>query len=89
MEVQFDRSFYKSIKVISDERVKRKIADFILACEKAEAVSHLKNIKKLQGYKTFYRHRIGDYRLGFELVDPATILFIVACHRKDIYRLFP
>lgn len=34
MIVHFDRSFYKSIKELSDEEVKRKIANFINACEK-------------------------------------------------------
>ena len=89
MNVQFDRSFNKSIKGLTDEGVKKKIANFIIACEKAESISVLKNIKKLQGYKTFYRLRIGDYRMGFELTDPSTIVFIIACHRKDIYRIFP
>ncbi len=89
MIVQFDRSFYKSIKGLSDDGVKKKIADFVNACEKASSLSGLKNIKKLQGHHTFYRLRIGDYRLGFELTDPSTIVFIIACHRKDIYRLFP
>ncbi len=89
MNVQFDHSFYKSIKGLTDEGVKKKIANFIVACEKVESLSELKNIKKLHGCKTFYRLRIGDYRIGFELTDPSTIVFIIACHRKDIYRIFP
>ena len=43
----------------------------------------------MQGFQTFYRVRIGDYRLGFELIDKETVLFILVSHRKDIYKYFP
>lgn len=49
----------------------------------------MRNISKLSGYKKYYRVRIGDYRLGIELVDKDTILFIIIGHRKDFYRYFP
>lgn len=45
--------------------------------------------KKLTGYKTFYRIRIGDYRIGIELEKTDTLRFIVIAHRKDIYTIFP
>ncbi len=33
--------------------------------------------------------RIGNYRVGFELIDNSTVRFIVIAHRKDIYNIFP
>jgi len=54
----------------------------------AESISDLRNIKKLQGFKLFYRIRIGDYRLGFAFED-GTIVLLHFLHRKEIYRFFP
>ena len=56
--------------------------------EITDALSKIPNTKKLQGHKTAYRTRIGNYRLGFFFEDEVIILarFI---HRKDIYKLFP
>jgi mRNA interferase RelE/StbE len=43
----------------------------------------------MQGFQKYYRIRIGEYRLGFEMIDAETILFILVSHRKDIYKYFP
>lgn len=46
------------------------------------------NVKKLEGYKNFYRLRIGAYRLGFKFeVGKVTAYRIL--HRKEIYKYFP
>ncbi len=36
----------------------------------------------------YYRIRVGDYRIGVEVVGDE-ILFVRILHRKDIYRYFP
>lgn len=43
----------------------------------------------MKGHAGFYRIRIGDYRVGFELVNNNEILLILVAHRKDIYKRFP
>jgi mRNA interferase RelE/StbE len=48
----------------------------------------LKRIKKLKGHDSFYRIKIGDYRIGFEMVNEELILTRIL-HRKTIYRYFP
>jgi len=45
-------------------------------------------VKKMQGYDTFYRLRLGDYRIGIEVVDDR-VIFVRILPRKDIYRYFP
>ncbi|MBN1768316.1 MAG: type II toxin-antitoxin system RelE/ParE family toxin [Prolixibacteraceae bacterium] len=52
-------------------------------------MTSIKISKKLQGYKNYYRVRIGNYRLGFELIDGTIVLIILVAHRKEIYRKFP
>lgn len=55
---------------------------------RAKEFSDVKNIKKLRGYESFYRVRIGDYRIGFEYKE-REIVFYRVLHRKDIYKYFP
>ncbi|MGA9351150.1 MAG: type II toxin-antitoxin system RelE/ParE family toxin [Anaerolineae bacterium] len=42
----------------------------------------------MKGYDTFYRIRLGDYRIGIEVLEDKVILVRIL-HRKDIYRYFP
>ena len=39
----------------------------ILACKSAQQLNDIAHLKKLSGYQTYYRIKIGDYRIGFEL----------------------
>ena len=46
--------------------------------------------EKLKGYAEYYRHRVGDYRVGYRVdSEKQEIKFLRALHRKDIYRYFP
>jgi mRNA interferase RelE/StbE len=46
------------------------------------------NIKKLAGPEDFYRLRVGDYRVVYEIRDGELIIVVVGVgHRRDIYRL--
>lgn len=89
MNVLFDDAFEKSIKKLSDTKLKQKLIKLIADFENATSINELSNIKKMQGFKQFYRVRIGDYRIGFELINTTTVLFILVAHRKDIYKNFP
>lgn len=88
MEVLFDSSFEKSIDNINDSKIKENLVRFIEDVENCKALSELTGIKKLEGFKTYFRKRIGDYRVGFEL-QGNSVTFIVIAHRKKIYRIFP
>ncbi len=89
MNVDFDTSFNRAIKKIKDKSVLSDIKDAIIDCEEASLKSKIKGLKKLVGYKTFYRIKIPkDYRIGVE-IEGNTITFITVLHRKDIYKKFP
>jgi len=46
--------------------------------------------QKLRGYRSYYRIRVGDYRIGLRLnFDRPVIEFRRVLHRRRIYRLFP
>lgn len=89
MTVEFDKSFLKSLEKIRDQQLFPKIRKLIEEAEKAPDLKSLKQVKKLTGFKSYYRIRLGDYRLGFEEIDPNTIRFIIILHRKAFYRKFP
>jgi len=48
---------------------------------------HLHGSKKLDEKYDFYRIRIGDYRVVYQIQDKALLILIVKVgHRRDIYR---
>lgn len=89
MLVEFDKSFKKSLRKIKDRALLSKIEDTILQLESAKQLSQIKNIQKMQGYTSYYRIKLGDYRIGLELAENNVINLILVAHRKDIYRQFP
>ncbi len=89
MIVEFDKSFDKSIDRLNDSSLLPKIQKLILMLESAKSLNQIPNIKKLSGFKSYYRLRIGDYRLGFEKINESTVRLIIIGHRKNIYNLFP
>lgn len=69
MIIEFDKSFEKSLTKVKDNTLFIKIESLIETIEKAEKISVIKNVKKLTGFKNYYRIRIGDFRLGFEKIN--------------------
>ena len=66
----------------------RRVKEAIEAVEQADALANLPNIKKLRGTKSYFRLRIGDYRIGLAL-ESETVVFVRCLNRRDIYRYFP
>ncbi len=62
---------------------------YISILEKAGTVQEIPHIKKIEGYKSYYRIRMGDYRLGLEAISNKEVVLLRFLHRKDIYRYFP
>lgn len=89
MILQFDESFEKSIKKLKDQKIKARLIKLIEDFENVDSLADIQKIKKMQGFQTFYRVRLGDYRVGFELQQDNSILFILVAHRKEIYKYFP
>jgi len=88
MKTEFKASFLKAIKKIKDDQVKAAIVDAITNVESAQDLHQVVSLKKLKGYKQYYRIRIGNYRIGLKL-EADTIFFVEIDHRKNIYRIFP
>lgn len=65
MTVDFLKSFSKDLDAIKTKSVKQSVVRLIELMETVDALDKIPNSKKLKGYKSAYRVRIGGYRLGF------------------------
>lgn len=87
MNVRFEARFSKDLLRIKNGKLLKRIKELIFFCKEAENLSAVRQVKKLKGYDTFFRVRIGDYRIGLEFVDNE-LIFVRCLHRKEIYRYF-
>lgn len=47
------------------------------------------DIKKMSGYKNYYRIRVGKYRVGCKVENSNKITFYRVKLRSNIYKIFP
>ncbi len=88
MKVEFLKRFSKDLDEIPAKSIKLALKRIIDLMENTDTLSKIPSTKKLQGHKTAYRTRVGDYRLGF-FFENETIILARFVNRKDIYKLFP
>ncbi|MEJ5362232.1 MAG: type II toxin-antitoxin system RelE/ParE family toxin [Spirochaetota bacterium] len=90
MDIKFEKSFLYDIEKIKEKKIKKRIELLITEVRKCSNFREIKSVKKLAGYKYYYRIRIGSYRVGIKYLDESeSIIFIRCKHRKDIYKHFP
>jgi mRNA interferase RelE/StbE len=86
--VKFTLLFNKDLSGIRDVKLIQSIEDAIDNVKQVASSTEIINLKKLKGYKKYYRIRIGDYRIGL-FIEKNTVEFSRFLHRKDIYKYFP
>jgi mRNA interferase RelE/StbE len=88
VDVLYESSFARDLKRVQDKQMLKHVQDVLEQVKAAANLSDIANLKKLQGFESYYRLRLGDYRIGIE-VEGQTVIFVRFLHRKDIYRRFP
>lgn len=88
MLVEFTKTFEKQLSSIKDEKLLSEISACVQEVMNAKSIIEIGQLKKLKGYKTAYRIRTGNYRIGI-YIESTTVIFAAILHRKDIYRSFP
>ena len=75
MNIKISREFEKSAKKLSGKH-KETLKNVILEIQAAQSVVDIGNCKKLIGYSSIYRIRMGDYRVFFllEIVEQTAFL---------------
>jgi mRNA interferase RelE/StbE len=84
----FRQSFTRDLNRVRDKKLLQQVRKNIEAVESADSLSALPNLKKLKGAKSYFRLKLGDYRLGLALEND-TVVFVRLLDRKDIYKYFP
>jgi mRNA interferase RelE/StbE len=88
VKVEFKASFSKDLNKIKNKVVLKQIKEAIEGVEKTKDFKSIPNLKKLRGGDTYYRIKVGEYRIGLS-VEGDLLVFVRCLDRKDIYRYFP
>jgi len=83
------KSFIKDLKSLKGSSYYDRIKTFVFnELPTIKAFEEIRGIKKLKGFKNYYRIKIGNYRMGITRQNDTLIIERVL-HRKDIYQHFP
>ncbi len=88
MQVVIKSQFEKQLLKLNNQQLSSKIFDLITEISDLRSLSDIANLKKLKGYKTVYRIRVGDYRIGV-VFENEILNFAAIGMRKDFYTKFP
>ena len=88
MDVIVTRQFEKDVEKELPKKFQVELADLIEQIQQVKKLTDIPNLKKLTGYKTAYRIKMGDYRIGF-LFENNQVKLSRVLNRREIYRYFP
>lgn len=88
MQVAFRSSFVRDLKKLKSQSIRDRVRQAIEQVESADGLAEIDNLKKLSGADSFYRIRIGDYRIGL-VFEEGQVEFVRCLPRRDLYRFFP
>ena len=85
----YKKSFLKDLAKLPQhyrEQIERLVFEEI---PKLDNIFATLEIKKMKGYQSYYRIKVGDYRIRCEVEEGSQIIFYPVKSRADIYKLFP
>ncbi len=89
MKTTFLKSFAKDLKKLErNTKLLARVQEIILQVEAAESILTINNLKKLKSEGSYYRIRLGNYRIGL-IIEDETVSLVRILHRREIYRYFP
>jgi mRNA interferase RelE/StbE len=88
MKIEVQKSFEKDIAKVKNQELAIKVLAIINSLKTYQKLSDIPKLKKLNANDSYYRIRIGDYRIGLK-VDNETLILLRFMGRKDIYKYFP
>jgi mRNA interferase RelE/StbE len=91
MEIILKKQFIKEVSRLPI-KIQTSVREILDKIEKAETFKNIDiDIKRMEGQKAdenYYRVRVGQYRIGIEVIDPKVII-ITILSRGDVYKKFP
>ncbi len=89
MDILYGKRFSKDLDSIRNEpHVRKRLLKLIKEIKKISSLTDLKDVRKIEGYKDYFRIKVGNHRLGVKK-GKNRIELIRFLHRKEIYRRFP
>ncbi len=89
MKTEFRKSFAKDLKrQTGDKNLLSHVQKIILEVEAAGDIMKISSLKKLKAEGSYYRIRVGSYRIGL-VIENDTVIFVRILNRGEIYRYFP
>ena len=88
MIVVVTKQFEKDVRKELSKSNQQQLAGILEKLQEANSIKEVSNIKKLKGYKSAYRARMGDYRIGF-ILEGNVVKLSRIMHRSEIYKYFP
>jgi mRNA interferase RelE/StbE len=88
VKADFKKSFSRDLKKIKDKELLKQVKEAVEEVETAQNFLMVSNLKQLKGGDSYFRIKLGDYRIGLKL-EGDTMFFVRFLHRKEIYRYFP
>jgi mRNA interferase RelE/StbE len=88
MNFEFEKAFVRDFRKLKSKELAQSISGVIKQVSQASTPDEIPNLKKLTGYKSAFRIRIGDYRIGV-VIERDIVIFVAFAHRKEIYKRFP
>jgi mRNA interferase RelE/StbE len=84
VKTTFKKSFTKDLETYNrDKTLLARIQEAILEVEAADSITSIKNLKKLKAEGSYYRIRVGNYRIGL-IVENEIVTFVRVLHRSQI-----
>ncbi len=87
-EIILKRTALKDIKSLQSDYHKRIVDIVFKFLPTINSLNEISDCQKIKGYDKFYRIRVADYRIGFELRGNQIVIYRIM-YRKDIYKHFP
>ncbi|TAF74220.1 MAG: type II toxin-antitoxin system RelE/ParE family toxin [Bacteroidetes bacterium] len=87
MKIVIGRKFHKDVIKLSSD-VQKKVFVLLHEIEKAGDLKKF-DVTKIVGYKNYFRIRIGNYRIGYQVAEDGTLLFERVAKRDEIYKIYP
>lgn len=73
MEVVLTKKFIKQ-HAKAPTHIKEKCRAILLEMEKANSLTEIEEVKRLAGFKNYFRIRIANYRMGIEQKKPKVVI---------------
>jgi mRNA interferase RelE/StbE len=89
MNVYFDSKFVKKLRKINNKTLAKQIEKAIQEISESKSLHELPKVKKLSGHSDLFRYRIGDYRIGLQLISEKSVEFLDFDKRNDFYKFWP